>query len=182
MDNIGPTQCDESRKLRERDIDEVWQDLISSEGFQRNYTILDSAIKLFREALSCYQNAAYMATAIMCRSVVETTLYYSTRREPTKYFVGGRVAEWKIITLENDKFFTILEEAKKRYFIDKKLEDDITDSRKWGNLVAHYGSRVEKMTIEEISEAYWIKGGRALEILKKTVMVIKHLLPLVNKK
>ena len=134
MDIKGPTQCDESRKSRGREIDEVWQDLISNEGFHRNYIIFDSAIDLFREALSCYQNGAYMATAIMCRSVVETTLYYSTTREPTKYSVNGIVAELKIITLEDDKFYKILEEAKKRYFIDKKLEDDIKDFRRVGKL------------------------------------------------
>ena len=185
MDIIGLTQCDESRKSRRREIDEVWQDLISSEGFQRNYIIFDSAINLFREALSCYQNGAYMATTIMCRSVVETTLYYSTTREPTKYF-NGIVVEWKIITLEDDKFYTILEEVKKKYFIDKKLEDDIIDFRRWGNFVAHYGSQVdkpfEKITIKKtFAETYWIKRNHALEILKNTVMVIKHSLPLVNK-
>ena len=185
MDIKGPTQCDESRESRGREIDEVWQDLISNEGFHRNYIIFDSAIDLFREALSCYQNGAYMATAIMCRSVVETTLYYSTTREPTKYS-NGVVAELKIITLEDDKFYKILEEAKKRYFIDKKLEDDIKDFREWGNFVAHYGSRVdkpfEKMAIEKIfARTYWIKRNHALEILKNTAMVIKHLLPLVNK-
>ena len=185
MDIIGPTQCDESRKSRGREIDEVWQDLISSGGFHRNYTIFDSAIDLFREALSCYQNGAYMATAIMCRSVVETTLYYSTTREPTKYS-NGTVVEWETITLEDGKFFTILEEAKKRYFIDKKLEHVIIDFREWGNFVAHYGSRVdkpfEKIAIEKIfARTYWIKKNRALEILKNTAMVIKRLLPLVNK-
>ncbi len=37
---IGLTKCDEQRNARGQDINNVWQELISSDGFTRSYTLL----------------------------------------------------------------------------------------------------------------------------------------------
>jgi len=72
---IGPSECDEGRKQREKEIDEIWSMLTSNESFKEAYPLFGPAFDLFREALSCYQNGAYMATVLMCRSVTEVIVY-----------------------------------------------------------------------------------------------------------
>jgi hypothetical protein len=47
---------------------------------KKNNRITGPALDLFREALSCYQNGAYMATVLMCRSVTEIIVYLIASR------------------------------------------------------------------------------------------------------
>ncbi|MBO3768629.1 MAG: hypothetical protein JTT16_04920 [Candidatus Brockarchaeota archaeon] len=78
---VGPSKCDEMRSAKEKDIEEVWNDLISAREFRGSHPLLIPAINLFREVLSCYQNEAYIAMVLMCRASTETTVYLLVSRE-----------------------------------------------------------------------------------------------------
>lgn len=178
---IGPTKCDEYRKAREQDINNVWQELISSDGYAKAYTLLTEAIDLFRESISCFQNGAFMASVLMCRSATETALYCCATREVTKYFKdSGTVAAWDRIPLSNEGFGEILEKTKTKYNIDGRLEQVINEIRNKGNFVAHYGSRLDELyethDITEITvKGSWITREQSLEVLRKSVFILKHL-------
>ena len=174
---MGPTKCDEQRDKRQKDIDNVWQELISSDEYTKTYPLFDSAIDLLREATSCYQNGAYMATAIMCRSMVETFLYYSVTRQVTQRWQDtGTVASWQVQTLSDDKYGVVLQGAKTKYAIEGKIEKIMNDIRHEGNFAAHYGSGLDKRDVSTIKKKdTWINRQHALLLLRKTVTVIKYL-------
>jgi hypothetical protein len=92
---IDPSSCDEKRSARERDLEAVWSVLTSTDGYRETYPLLSLAVDLFREAMCCYHNGAYMATALMCRACVETAIYLLTSRDFAKRFEDGMVGGWR---------------------------------------------------------------------------------------
>jgi hypothetical protein len=181
---IGPSKCDEHRSAREKDIEEIWSKLISTKGFKETYSLFGSAIDLLREALSCYQNGAYMATALMCRACIETALYLLISREPKWEKEWGIVQEVKVnYNYIKDEWKCILCRAKMHGYIDNKIEQRIENIRNSGNFVAHYGQKYDdelrKMikNIEDKNEIRsWIKKGDSLQTLRETVNVLSILI------
>lgn len=47
---IGPSKCDEHRSAREKDFENIWNDLTSTRGYNKTYPLFIPAIDLFREA------------------------------------------------------------------------------------------------------------------------------------
>lgn len=194
MDVIGLTQCDDDRKSREHDINDMWQKLTKTEGFTETYGLLGSSINLLLEALSCYQNAAYMGTVLMCRSATEAATYDAITRVVTKYYKEWKtVGKWKIVPLPNDRWDCLAYIAMDKNLMDAKLKHIIeSEIRRYGNFAAHYGSKKDKIKLREIkdekgnkyivSEDTWVPRERALKVLKKTIFVIRHLIKNVYKK
>lgn len=112
---IGPSECDEHRTAREKDLENIWNDLASARGFTETYPLLAPAIDLFREALSCYQNGAYMATAIMCRASSETAVYLLTTRH-----IAGLWEKPKMVQkMEIDH--NLIQASWGKYFVKRRL-------------------------------------------------------------
>ncbi|WP_042687489.1 DUF4145 domain-containing protein [Candidatus Nitrosotenuis chungbukensis] len=178
MDFIGPSKCDEARMSREMDIENVWKDLTNNKGFVETYALFGPTIDFFREAQSCYQNSAYMATALMCRATTEIGIYYLVSRYVNKYSPEDKtVLEIKKLLEIGDQWRTIFQVAKTKCDINENLELVINEIREAGNFVAHYAQKMDKRDFNHLVEKEsWFTRDKALEILKKTVLVINHLL------
>lgn len=179
---IGPTECNKERTARNKDVEEVWSRLASIKGYRETYLLFTSAVDLFREALSCYQNGAYMATVLMCRACVEASIYIITSRE-VKYRSNLRmVHEVKMnYDLIRAKWKCIMCKARENGYIDDELEQRIKQIREAGNFAAHYGQRFdEELKSIKVRETERIKGWTrkedALNILHVTVNVLERLM------
>jgi hypothetical protein len=173
---IGPSKCDEGRKQKEKEIDEIWSTLTNNEGFKEAYPLFGPAFDLFREALSCYQNGAFMATVLMCRSVTEVLVYLVATRDIKEILKNG-IGEIEMnIELCDAKFGELLKKAKEKLPVIRELECKINKIREKGNFVAHYGQRLDKKLKEDVSVEVeiWITKEDALDILKKTACILNE--------
>ena len=76
---VGPAACDSKRDRRTEIQLKVWQELSRNSHMAFAHPIIGSAVDLFRESLSCYQNGAFMASTLMCRTVTETPFTWPFR-------------------------------------------------------------------------------------------------------
>ena len=178
---IGLTKCDKWRERREKDI----QKLVESAKFEiEKYdpTAMIALIPLdyWREALSCYQNGAYMAATLMCRSATELVVYLAVTRRinnPKKFSGGTIKVDYNFVEKE---WRMIIEEAKKQRIINGKLESKINKIREKGNYVAHYGQRVDKSylkySVSRKINGGWIGRNESLQLIKQTTNVINAVL------
>jgi hypothetical protein len=181
---IGPSRCDEQRSAREKDIERIWNELASTRGFRETYLLLAPAIDLFREALSCYQNGAYMATVLMCRACIETSIYLLTTRRRIKWREDlEMVQEVKVdYDLIRAEWKCILCRAKSDGYINDEIERELREIREFGNFVAHYGQRFDKEIVRKIEDRRvgevkgWIKREDSLQTLHRTANVLKVLM------
>ena len=178
---IGPSECDEHRTAREKDLENIWNDLASARGFTETYPLLAPAIDLFREALSCYQNGAYMATAIMCRASSETAVYLLTTRHIVGLWEKPKIVQKMGVdyNLIQAKWKRILCKAKAFGYINNKLEQQLNKIREAGNFAAHYGQRQDEelrdLTTKVKKEIKgWIKREDALQTLRNTARILKE--------
>src|SRR2546422_8951209 len=106
---IGPTECDEMREHRTKTVESIWIRLKPDLGLHLD---LGNAVDFFREAQSCYQNGAFMATALMCRSSTETAVYLALSRK--------RKGLETAIDLDSihEKWIGILSQAKQSRLVD----------------------------------------------------------------
>jgi len=169
---IGPTKCDEQREARERDWENIWKNLVSAKGYRETYLFLMPAIDLFREALSCYQNGAYMAAVSMCRASTETLVYLLASRQ-IEYRKGQSfVREVKVDhSLTESKFGEMLAKAKAKGYVNIELEKQINKIRKNGNFALHYGQRYDKELEESTRHGVpegWIGMEKTRDVLRDT--------------
>jgi hypothetical protein len=185
---IGPSVCNDARTSREERLKRVWQDLISSEMIADTYLAIGPSLDLFREALSCYQNGAFMASILICGVALETLLYnlisaVKGRAECDR----GRV--WSITPdhgVYEKKFGCIIGEAGRLGLLDHRLENKINELRNLRNIVAHYIQRRWKQMLSqpkqdiELSSSIlgrgWASDRDAYEVLKDTVSIMRDLI------
>ena len=170
---IGPSECDRERESRERDIDLLWKTLVSTPGFSSPKTqlVLSSAIDLFREALNCYQNGAYMATCAMCRASVEAAIYLAL----TRIMKNEYEAEVKLDYVRA-RWDCIWHLAFEKLNLPTELQKEIDKIRERGNFALHYGQRLDKKTSNLKTPkpiTLWINREKALETLRKTVRILR---------
>jgi hypothetical protein len=186
---IGPSSCDEKRSARERDLEAVWSFLTSTNGYRETYPLLSLAVDLFREAMCCYQNGAYMATALMCRACVETAIYLLTSRDITKWFEDGVVGEMEVdLSLVRAEWKCVICKAKILGYIESELERQVNEVREAGNFVAHYGQRYDREVEKAIKEPQakgvkgWINRADSLRTLRKTAEILKAVIGKISYK
>lgn len=184
--SIGPSDCDSNRDDRTGKVDSVWKAIDISKFIPGQFR---SVLDLFREALSCYQNGAYMASCILCRIVTESLLYIAVNSKydpqknelvlnpPKNKKTGKPVLQMRYEELLNGA----------RKYLDPNVENwlkkDMDQNnpetgliRHSGDVVAHYA---EKMLNESIALTstrpvkFWKDETSTLEILKKTASVIQ---------
>jgi len=152
------------------EIYKIWNELISKENFEVMYFLFGPAIDLFKEALLCYQNGAYMAAVIMCRSVTEVLIYLVATGDIKEISKNG-VGEVEMnIELCDAQFDELLEKAKEKLPVIRKLECKINKIREKGNFVAHYGQRLDKQFLKKMKKA---QSKEAKKQIEKEVIWIK---------
>lgn len=139
---IGPTKCDDERTSRQSDIDKVWdivKPMLQGNNFKiSTYSVVWVAIDLFREAMNCYQNGAYLATCSMCRVCSECLLYLSVTRRAT--------SDREVVEIRED-----LVREKRKVFLNSAIKDGLVNNEE------------ESTSIQEI----WDKGDFAMHIHQK---------------
>ena len=183
---IGPSEYNEEREKRTDDVNSVWKKLSIDKFIPGQFR---SVLDLFREALSCYQNGAYMASCIMCRTVTESLLYIAINSE---YYIDTN----KVVFMPSQKmdngshsrrmsYDDILEKAGK-YLDDcakRWLKKDLNPAHKEtglirhsGDIVAHYSEKIDKEVSSlnaNQSIEFWKDRASALDILNKTALAIQ---------
>jgi len=179
---IGLTKCDKWRESRERDIQNLTKNANFEIGkYDQSAIVALKPLDYWREALSCYQNGAYMAVALMCRSAIELIVYLAiTRRENNpKKFSGGTIkVDFSLVDERN--WENILERAEKQGIIRGKLRGEIKKIRKEGNHVAHYGQQVDESYLNYATsrkiKGGWIGRKEGLQLIKQTTQILNVVL------
>ncbi len=185
---VGPTPCDDKRAFREERLKRVWETLIASEKIEKMHLIVSLSLDLFREALSCYQNGAFMATILVCGVALETLLYdiISAAKGKVRCIEGFLQNVEPNSDVYDMDFGRIIIEAKYRGLIDKEFENRIRNLREMRNIVAHYAQKRHKLLsnqleqghdpIASVSEGEWASDKDAYEVLEDTAVVIRDLI------
>jgi hypothetical protein len=164
---IGPRGDDPLRERRSRTVGNIWRGLHADANLHHDFGI---AVDFFRESLSCYQNGAFMATALMCRASTETAVYLALARRRTKLQIRLNLGSI------HDNWLSILSKARKRKFVDVETERMLRHIRRKGDFVAHYGQKFDqKIRQEQGLGSLWITRVEAEEVLRQTVKVLNHL-------
>ncbi len=189
---VGTSDCDQSRSDRTNDINGLW-DKIHVKEFING--LFRPSLLFIREALSCYQNGAFLGATIMCRSTVDSLLY-------TSVYSSFKSEDCSIeynFSEKQTKFHSLVDCAykmgylKENHFKWLKAELDQKDPevgiiRYSGDLVAHYTEKIIKRQTKLHSgqsdnsslwqESEWISKGTSYDILDKTIEILVY----VNKK
>lgn len=182
---IGPTDCDQGRVVRSEEALKSWDSLMAGIG---NVTdtklLLGQPLDFFREALSCYQNGAFMATALMCRSATELAVYYLAFRSKEK-FAGrivrvGHLSDEQLDEVDQMSWGDILQLAKDMGYLPSDLQARIDRIRDTANFAAHFGPKFDKQLTKIIKSEpnlplkNWVSKNDALDVLRETVSVLQE--------
>jgi hypothetical protein len=185
---IGPSMCDDTRNFREGRLKRAWQILISSGDVANMHLVVGLSLDLFRKALSCYQNGAFMASILICGVALETLLY-----DLVSAVKGGVKCErghvWSIepdYDIYEKGFGYIIGEARRLGLLDGGLENEINRLRNLRNIVAHYAQRRWKQVLSQpkqgiehspsILRGGWANDGDAYKVLENTASIMKDLI------
>lgn len=182
---IGPTECDKNRVAR-------MADLKSMEGVLSDILVKDTQIifgdvyDLLREAMSCYQNGAFLATSIVCRSAVESALYVAVSRTLQIERVVSISSEAVAIDYQHRdaRRKRIMELATKKGLLKGPLASQVHWVIDLGDFGAHFGQRLDKeifgSTLENLhAHRKWVTRKEALKALKLTALTLNSLMRLV---
>jgi len=133
---VGLTKCDAEREIRTRNAEQIWEEVAKNPTLASAHTILGGAIDLFREGLSCFQNGAFMASNLICRSVTETAVYLAISRKSPRPPPSTIDIDFKHIVAN---WGEIRRKAKDMKVLKEDHLGDLAEIRKRGNFVAHYG-------------------------------------------
>jgi 5-methylcytosine-specific restriction endonuclease McrA len=184
---IGPKPYNNNEKCRE--IDNLWEKIENSKTLGSTYLIFSLSYDLFREALACYQNNAYLATSIMCRDSLESAIYIMAIAKDIKCCDMGNLFICSYTYEECREYISrdygsMLSMTEKKYKIDESIKNNLKEIRSDGNFAAHLAQKIDE-SYEEITKFYnkhlkkaefsrrnWITKEEAYKTLDKTVNVL----------
>jgi hypothetical protein len=152
------------------------------------HLVVGLSLDLFREALSCYQNGAFMASILICGVALETLLYdlVSAMKGKVKC---DRGYVWSIkpgYDVYEKNFGHIIGEAKRLGLLDCRLKNEIDRLRNLRNIVAHYAQRRWKQVLSQLKQGIehspsilrggWANDGDAYKVLENTASIMKDLI------
>jgi len=98
---------------------------------------------LFRVALSCYQNGAFLATVLLCDVSLEAAVYKVAAMKNPR-ICGGLLSYEIDQRIMKSSYGVALYTAKCHDFISEEPEARINDVHEWKNYTAHYIQGSEK--------------------------------------
>ena len=174
---VGPSKCDSDRESRTRTEEQIWKEIAKISGLGSAHAILGGAVDLFREALSCFQNGAFMASNLMCRSVSETAVYLAISRKsprpPSTIDVD--------LTQIRKNWSKIRDKAKEMSVVRDRDLLALVEIRKRGNFVAHYGQIFDQRIFSTIDSRnrglrLWADRQEAEDSLRKTADILSYII------
>lgn len=189
---IGPTECDGGRVSRQVDIDKVWnivRPMLEGANFKPSiYSILSLSIDLLREATSCHQNGAFLASCGMCRACIEAGLYLATTRKSTTRYEWIRIHEYHIRSKREEFLKTAIEGR----LLDKGDSESIKRIWEAGDFAMHIHQRQDRLhktieatlsTVESTDSLKgWSNSQESLDILIQTATIVSRLLSKMNER
>ena len=179
---VGPTTCDSERDRRTETQSKIWQELSRNPHMAFAHPIIGSAFDLLRESLSCYQNGAFMASTLMCRTVTETGLYLAVSRKPSQKKRPMEI--W--LDLRNTRDWGQI--RTKAVNLDILSEDEMKllhDIRERGHFVAHYGERFDRQVRSAVSLREglrtWVDEKEAEGTLHDTVFIVSRIIDWIGR-
>lgn len=185
---VGPSGCDQDRIQRTKDTDNLWSK-IKVEEFING--LFRPSLLFIREALSCYQNGAFLGVAVICRSAVDSLLFMALNAKLDTSTCKIEVN----FTGNKASFESLRKDAETQGFLDqhhiKWLREDMDSNdpevgiiRHSGDLVAHYTEKIIKSQFaastnqtgksSQLQESEWIGKETSRDILEKTIQIITH--------
>lgn len=186
---VGLSECDDERERRTQTAKTLFGQL------EIDHALLGSTYDLLREANSCYQNGAFLASTLMCRSAAEAALYICITRAQGNVFSseweGMEPSKRPVTKVDmsyiDSKFGGFISRAKHMGLIDTKLEDRLTKGRTWGNLGAHYVSTIDWRIVRSMKpktegansqpalEGLWPTESEAEGVIRESIDIINLL-------
>ncbi|MDG6920894.1 MAG: hypothetical protein JRN59_05135 [Nitrososphaerota archaeon] len=148
--------------------------------------IFGDVYDLLREAMSCYQNGAFLAASIVCRSAVESALYVAVSRTLQIERVASISSESVAIDYQHRdaRRRKIMELAKEKGLLKGNLAGRVRWVFDLGDFGAHFGQRLDKEIFgSNLEDLYphrtWATRKEALKALKYTALILDALMKLV---
>lgn len=123
-------------------IQRIWLGFLNRfEGldFRNLHLVFGPVFNIYTEAIRCYAYETYLASAMLCRSALESTLYLAI----TRTFDGSRA----IIEERNDEWNCMKEIAQILGILSSTEKKAIDSTRELGNFSAHYAAKFDKRII-----------------------------------
>lgn len=185
---VGPSECDQARNDRTNDINNLWSKIDVKEFISG---LFRPSLLFIREALSCYQNGAFLGATIMCRSAVESLLFTAVYSN-----FNAECCEIKFDPPEGKTSFNDLRTSAKRngYLSEnqcKWLLESLNPNdreagiiRYSGDLVAHYTEKIinnqhldnsgQSNKQDQWQENIWINENESYKILEKSIEILTY--------
>lgn len=189
---VGPTKCGPKRDSRQAELDKIWdmiKPMLQPPNFKiATYMITGLSLDLFREAMNCYQNGAYLATCAMCRTCCESLVYLATTRKVTSIKHTENINEHYV----REKRTTFLKTALEYQILDH--DDGRTIERIWkkGDFAMHLHQKTDinrnewarLVSMGRIPDGNMLKGWsdvtEARDALESTAKIISKVLARLN--
>ncbi len=148
---------------------------VSEEIRSVNGILFTPAIDLIEEATRCHQNQCFLASAVMCRAAIESTLFTIKiwKRNGSQYHPG---------TFGRETLEMLIVWAQGKGLLNAGQVSQATKIREKGNLGAHMGAQIEKALLRkplEVSKAR-IPKEDSLELIHQTGKLLVELVQTWN--
>jgi len=173
---IGLSECDEERTARTEFLRKLWGRIVANPHYLEGHLLLSTAIELYREAMSCFQNGAYLATAILCRATLDACVHLVLSRK------RRAESEYEIQTIYARPSWKVLKDHALQDPILRDKIDEIEEIRKKGNFSAHLSQRIDKEIAERVESKsnrrklkpidQWVEGNDAGDLLERTCDIL----------
>ena len=171
---IGKCRDNKEKEQRNKEVKKLWECLVNKDHYSAVDLVLYDSYILLREALNCFNNCAYMATAILCRSVIESSIYKLAIAESIQWDEAKQKI-WQFsyspCNMYMQDYGNALEAVRTKYPELLQKSTKIDRIRSNGNFVAHYSSYIDSKIHKEVTKPIklWMTAQLAYELLVDTV-------------
>lgn len=171
---IGKCHDDKEKEQRNKEVKKLWECLVNKDYYTATDLVLNDSYSLLREALNCFSSCAYMATAILCRSVIESSVYKLAIAEWIQWDESTqeiRQFRYSPCNKYMQDYGNALEAVRAKYPELLQKSKKIDEIRSNGNFVAHYSSYIDSKIHKEVTKPIklWMNAQLAYELLVDTV-------------
>ena len=185
--DIGPSECNKSRCKRTKETMCLWSKIDVKEFVNG---LFRPSLLFIREALSCYQNGAFLGATIMCRSAVESLLFTAVYSN-----FNAECCEIKFDPPKIAKFSEVRESAESKGYLNGEHlkwllgsstpnDPEVGIIRYSGDLVAHYTEKIinnqhldnsgQSNKQDQWQENIWINENESYKILEKSIEILTY--------
>ena len=171
---LGKCHDDKEKEQRNKEVKKLWECLVNKDHYAATDLVFHDSYSLLRESLNCFSSRAYTATAILCRSVIESCIYKLAIAESIQWDESTqeiRQFRYSPCNRYMQDYGNALEAVRTKYpeLLQKSTKIDRIGSN--GNFVAHYSSYIDSKIQREVTKPIklWMTAQLSYELLVDTV-------------